>query len=659
MLVALIMSAAAWHPPTLSYCAPQRDTSRSSIVNTLTPPRSTVLAFQTQASPVASPPSSRVENTQPTVPPIIHAASHFTMLMQIWPPLATAVAAALVLRRRTTLLTMLLSLEATHYCYACLVSRARGRSHTRPARGGHDQIALWRKCLFEDTTESTSTFITGWFLQSEQQGAVVRLEELRRENVAEFTSYALHSAHVDELDSVGQDELETCVRMIEERIATEEGQPGFRFPSGYNARLCAMTLNLDPPSLTMQARPLLYYFLSDVVSAVTATIMRARGFRRHREGKLSYWFHPGDTVGDVAAGVSPIVFVHGVGLGLAPYLGWLKHLRNLHAFGRRRSPMLVLELPFVSQRLGGLRSLPQEQRTTDEISRAMARHQLKSATFIGHSLGTVYLSWLAKLRPELLASCVFIDPIVFLLHQRKVWPSPTRLCLPHAPLSHMHTTSPRMDTVAHRAVRAPMRAPVRARCVQVAHAFIYDKPARDDPQAQVETFFVKSERSTATYFHRHFYWFSNILWADELAAPTAVVLAAEDTIVPVENIATYLEAHGDAPARSSSSHERTSIDRGNSSAIRSVVTLEGVRHGQFLIDEEARERVLSAVVDAQTWARRRDDKTRRPGRAVSTRGLRRQSKSSLPSWTSLLVVASKRESPTPFPQMTLGESFVL
>ena len=433
------MSVAAWHPPTLSYCAPQRDTSRSSIVNTLTPPRSTVLAFQTQASPVASPPSSRVENTQPTVPPIIHAASHFTMLMQIWPPLATAVAAALVLRRRTTLLTMLLSLEATHYCYACLVSRVRGRSsHTRPDRSGHDQIALWRKCLLEDTTESTSTFITGWFLQSEQQGAVVQLEELRRENVAEFTSYALHSARVDELDSVGQDELETCVRMIEERIATEEGQPGFRFPSGYNARLSAMTLNLDPPSLTMQARPLLYYFLSDVVSAVTATIMRVRGFRRHREGKLSYWFHPGDTVGGVAAGVSPIVFVHGVGLGLAPYLGWLKHLRNLHAFGRRRSPMLVLELPFVSQRLGGLRSLPQEQRTTDEISRAMARHQLKSATFIGHSLGTVYLSWLAKLRPELLASCVFIDPIVFLLHQRKVWPSPTPLSptCPSLPYAH-------------------------------------------------------------------------------------------------------------------------------------------------------------------------------------------------------------------------------
>ena len=73
--------------------------------------------------------------------------------------------------------------------------------------------------------------------------------------------------------------------------------------------------------------------------------------------------------------------------------------------------MLVLELPFVSQRLSGINHAPQEARTSQEIADAMARHGMSSATFIGHSLGTVYLAWLARLQPQLLASCVFIDPI--------------------------------------------------------------------------------------------------------------------------------------------------------------------------------------------------------------------------------------------------------
>ena len=179
--------------------------------------------------------------------------------------------------------------------------------------------------------------------------------------------------------------------------------------------------------------------------------------------------------------------------------------------------------------------------------------------------------------------------------------------------------------------------------MQVAYAFIYDKPARNDPQAQVETFFVKSERSTATYFHRHFYWFSNILWANEIPAPSAVVLAADDSIVPVENVAAYLHAQRGEEASSIASHD-------TKHAIREVVTLKDMRHGQFLVDEKARARVISAVADAQAWARR-DDKPRQPGRVVSSR-LRRQSKKSLPLWTSLV------ENP-PFPQMALGEVFAI
>ena len=604
--------------------------------------------------------------------------------MTTWPPLATALAASMIIVRPTgifaqsALLSSLLVCEAAHHCYATISARASGRSHTRPERSGASQLELWRKCLEEDATISAATLIRGWFLPSQHKGAAARtmprLDELRRGNVEEFLAQALHSARVDELDSVGRSELEASVCMTEERIAREEALPGFRFKAGYNPQLSAMTLNIDPPSLTMQPRPLLYYFLTHGVKRVTGAVMRLRGFHRYREGKLTYWHHPGDVAGErEGAEATPLVFVHGVGLGLTPYLGWLRHLGELRAPGGRRPPMLLLELPFVSQRLGGLRSLPQERRTADEIGRAMARHGLPCATFIGHSLGTVYLSWVAKLRPELLASCVFIDPIVFLLHQRKVRPSPM-LCVP--------SVSPLVPSHALSCPLLPSPSPACSRRVQVAHSFIYDKPAADDPQAQVETFFVKSERSTATYFHRHFYWFSNILWADELPAPSLVVLAEEDTIVPVENVAAYLRGAqagekagsdevGSEAACSEALSSATRAAGLGTSAVKQVVTLKGQRHGQFLIDEEARDRVLSAVADAQAWARRNERPRARHGRAASpdvqqgqkwmreiVADLQKGQTKSLPSWAALLVATPKVESSL-FPRMAPEEAFAL
>ena len=463
MLLLALLSLPAWHGPlVLHHHTPACAIGRTWITNTLTTKSNVGIPGGLTNSVAAGPPAI-VEDAQATVPRVLQGVNLFAQLNQLWPPLATALAACLLMLRRTGLhrpplvLTTLLGVEAAHHCYARLRSYARGRSHTRPERSGASQLELWRKCLDEDTTISAADFIRGWFLPSQHKGTEVRLSELRRDNVAEFISYAVHSRRVDELDAVAGAEIERCICMVEERVAAEEAVIGFRFEEGYNDQLSAMTLNLDPPSSTMQPRPLLYYLLTDVLaSTVTGAIMHARGFRRYSEGKLSYWHHSGDVAGpsdkmsdrmcrvthlDVAGAsgeATPLVFVHGVGLGLTPYLDFLKRLRELRSSGGHRPPMLVLELPFVSQRLAGLWSLPQEVRTTEEIGRAMARHQMPRATFVGHSLGTVYMSWVAKLRPELLASCVFIDPIVFLLHQRKVRPPAQRFmpCIPHLVCTH-------------------------------------------------------------------------------------------------------------------------------------------------------------------------------------------------------------------------------
>ena len=136
-----------------------------------------------------------------------------------------------------------------------------------------------------------------------------------------------------------------------------------------------------------------------------------------------------------------------------------------------------------------------------------------------------------------LASCVFIDPIVFLLHQPKV-----------------------------------------------AQQFLYMRPK--DALSAVEHYFIKSEHSIVCYFHRHFFWQENALWASDLSGcPTNVVLSSDDAIVPVDKVQAYLK--------------RRRRFR--------VTVLPQARHGDFLANADHRDTVLRIVHSSQRsgWRRSR------------------------------------------------------
>jgi len=256
---------------------------------------------------------------------------------------------------------------------------------------------------------------------------------------------------------------------------------------------------------------------------VTPLLMRRLGFRQHEESCLTYWHRPAPPSEDGAARAStPLVFVHGVGLGPLPYIGFIEDLTR-----SSDGPLIVIELPFVAQRLTGMSRAPQAARTVDAIEAALRRHNIQAATFVGHSLGTIYLSWVARLRPSLLASAVFIDPICFLLHHSKV-----------------------------------------------ARSFLYSQP--EGIESSVEHYFVKSELSIVSYFHRHFYWYMNNLWVNDLSCPTKVVLSKDDSIVPVHAVRTYLH--------------RTKVD---------VLELEKARHGEFIMSDSARRKVIREISLAQ------------------------------------------------------------
>lgn len=157
-------------------------------------------------------------------------------------------------------------------------------------------------------------------------------------------------------------------------------------------------------------------------------LMLKRGFERRIMGPVAYYFHPGVNVdndddsvvpiqseregGDDTPDGTPIVFVHGIGLGLLPYLPLIDALLET---GRS---ILLPEIPYVSgfrpfQSPNGVLS-PAVVCST--MTAMLASHGFLKATWMGHSYGTSWLSYMCKHARKRVAALLFLDPICFCLH---------------------------------------------------------------------------------------------------------------------------------------------------------------------------------------------------------------------------------------------------
>ena len=103
---------------------------------------------------------------------------------------------------------------------------------------------------------------------------------------------------------------------------------------------------------------------------------------------------------------APILFLHGVGLGITPYLLFVAALRR--RFPRR--PLLLLEARHVSVGL-----VPTRAASTCDVAsaalEALRRHNWTSAAVVAHSYGTFVAARLLALSPKKVQSLVLLDPV--------------------------------------------------------------------------------------------------------------------------------------------------------------------------------------------------------------------------------------------------------
>jgi len=252
------------------------------------------------------------------------------------------------------------------------------------------------------------------------------------------------------------------------------------------------------PLMDVSSYPLIFHLIILLVTeGGLRVLMRMRGFRRHRVGPVSYYFHPGNNdnghdsqkVGDEQVETVPIVFCHGIGVGLIFYMTLIDELLK---HGR---PLILPEIPYVSgfrPWLGPHSVLPPAA-VSGTLMSILACHGFGRGAFMGHSYGTSWVSYMCKYAPTAVAAVMFLDPICFCLH------------------------SPRLTK-----------------------QFVYH---RADPGST--SHMVRTDVIVNWTIQRGFPWARISLFTEQIpCVPTAIFLSENDALVPSRKVQKYLESKG-------------------------------------------------------------------------------------------------------------------
>lgn len=201
------------------------------------------------------------------------------------------------------------------------------------------------------------------------------------------------------------------------------------------ALITPMRPQIDP--LRWTARPLLYYSISHAFSAFqyTPNSMRKGGFGTRRtveivpprsstdangrdNGRVAprklHYFHRPASAG--SEHLPPVIFVHGVGFGPAPYANFLAALGDASG-----AEVLAIEMPSFAQRIS-LRAAPPPR--PEEFGRfvdaLLAQHGHSSAHLVGHSMGTAFVTYAAKHASHAILSTSYLDPVCLGMHVAQV-----------------------------------------------------------------------------------------------------------------------------------------------------------------------------------------------------------------------------------------------
>jgi len=345
--------------------------------------------------------------------------------------------------------------------------------------------------------------------------SAIRLHEIRQ-----WLYWSIFNTDLPPLESLPQSHrvvLDDALDMLQKRL-------GKKVPEGSYPQALPMRLTLDNVRITW--RPLSYYVTIWLVNNCLRTWFQSSWKMHHGSyDGLEYLLYIPSSW-DPVTSPRPLVFMHGLGIGLFQYNVVLKGL--LEKFLDR--PLLLPLQPHVSQeifhphflqplnrhqtadRLAGLMFslgwVDLQRRTDsevpsseeDEVAISLVAKARKGVTMISHSNGSYAHAWMLKAHPNMITRSCFVDPVTFCS-----WEG------------------------------------------DACYNFIY-RPCKSGLELLMR-YFIGTELGVANLMGRHYDWSSNSLWFEEIPnardpTKTFFLLGGKDAIINAKRVKRYLTSHG-------------------------------------------------------------------------------------------------------------------
>ena len=312
---------------------------------------------------------------------------------------------ALALRRHPALTLCTLAELAFFVRYLAVVVPALRRPvATPPTLSPLERMRLLESILSEIPAAHLPAFMSRWF-------GGTPIESLRRSDLVAWVAYSLWARHVEQLSPEDRAEAEALVAHflrltgLDVRDGGGDGEPA--------APLMRHTLD----AIVVWHRPLLYYaIVQGILDGVVCTLaMRCLGFKYRRCSAIhmGFWVRQVPPLATRAASM-PILFFHGVGIGLLPYLGLIHSLVRAN----RSRTVICAVLPSCTSRVPrvSVTATPTASQLVRATLDLLTNLDIARVSVVGHSFGTACAAWLVRAAPAHVERLVLLDPIVFNLH---------------------------------------------------------------------------------------------------------------------------------------------------------------------------------------------------------------------------------------------------
>lgn len=392
--------------------------------------------------------------------------------------------------------------------------------------------------------EASRSMLMGWMYDSP-------FEQLRREDALSFLTWMKHGLPI-EAGLLTEEQIKKLIKndlvLLEEKVNGGKPLPS-RKPG--EDPLPILRFNCEP--LRFRHKPILFYVAIEASYHNLRRTLERDNFiyvpAKDPKKDIAYWYMtPNNGTSDRYS--NPIVFVHGVG-GLAFCHGLINDLKAESEEQNR--PIILLDLPHVSLRMHS--DIPDIITQIDSICSMLddTCGANSKATFVGHSFGTILLSWMVQNKPDRVSGCVFLDPICFQLHRKEI-------------LFNFHLQ--RVDKKIQEG-----------------------KKWRNPFSVESLINLAGTEMNTNYAMLRKFSWAANSLWPEDLAKegiPAAILLSENDEIVPSLEVCDLFQDF----------NQRVNANGRKNNLLKTHV-FPDCTHGSLFIDETFRKETVDTILGLQ------------------------------------------------------------